>query len=245
MMCDRVLLFSASPGRVQEEMRIDLLPPRKRTAPGFHGYVEEIYARMTGRGGGSTPQAREGFVGTGTAMVLPMVSIGELTGLLEAAADDPYHGVADLRKLAGTPPSGDRRPSTRGRDAPASALCGARSGAIRLTEPGRQFVVETVDGRKHLFGRHLVAHVPLAAHILRVLQERESHTAPYVRFLAELEDTMAERAGGPDAARVDRVGALRRDPRVRRAAREAEPGESRVTAPGMEPAKGTPPTRSR
>jgi NitT/TauT family transport system ATP-binding protein len=30
----------------------------------------------------------------------------------------------------------------------------------------------------------------LAAHILHVLEERESHAAPYVRFLAELEETM-------------------------------------------------------
>ncbi len=39
------------------------------------------------------------------------------------------------------------------------------------------------------------AYVPLAAHIRRVLDERTSHTAPWSRFVDELEDHMS-----PDAA---------------------------------------------
>ena len=49
-----------------------------------------------------------------------------------------------------------------------------------------------VDERKRLFARHLVAYVPLAAHIRRVLEERASHQAPKSRFLDELEDHMTE-----------------------------------------------------
>jgi len=37
----------------------------------------------------------------------------------------------------------------------------------------------------------LVAHVPLAAHIRRVLDERASHRAPASRFRDELEDHMS------------------------------------------------------
>jgi NitT/TauT family transport system ATP-binding protein len=192
MMCDRVLLFSSNPGRVQQEVRIDLLPPRKRTDPGFHGYVEDLYARMTGRGAGPRAEPREGFPGSGTAMLLPDIAIGELTGLLEAVFEQPYRGIGDLRKVAGSLhlEVDDLFPV-------AEALRLLRfaeleRGEIRLTETGRHFVDESVDGRKRLFGQHLVAYVPLAAHILRVLEERESHTAPYLRFLAELEDTMTE-----------------------------------------------------
>jgi NitT/TauT family transport system ATP-binding protein len=45
-----------------------------------------------------------------------------------------------------------------------------------------------------MFRRHLVGHVPLAAHIRRILDERPSHRAPRSRFSEELEDHMSEEA---------------------------------------------------
>ena len=63
-------------------------------------------------------------------------------------------------------------------------------GDIRLTDPGKQFAEGGVDDRKKLFQRQLLDHVPLAAHIRRVLQERANHTAPRSRFRDELEDHM-------------------------------------------------------
>jgi NitT/TauT family transport system ATP-binding protein len=65
-------------------------------------------------------------------------------------------------------------------------------GDIRLTEDGRRFVLAGVDDRKQLFAQHLLAHVPLAAHIRRVLDERPSHRAIAGRFRDELEDHMSE-----------------------------------------------------
>ena len=49
-----------------------------------------------------------------------------------------------------------------------------------------------VDQRKKLFGDQLLAHIPLASHIKRVLDERPSHRAPATRFREELEDYMTE-----------------------------------------------------
>ena len=43
---------------------------------------------------------------------------------------------------------------------------------LRLTEVGRRFVALDVDARKRLFGQHLLAYVPLAALIRRVLDEK-------------------------------------------------------------------------
>ena len=45
-------------------------------------------------------------------------------------------------------------------------------GDIRLTEAGMHFVQADLDGRKRLFAQHLLAYVPLAGHIRRVLDER-------------------------------------------------------------------------
>ena len=43
-----------------------------------------------------------------------------------------------------------------------------------------------------LLAQHVLAHVPLAQHIKRVLDERGTHTAPASRFRDELEDHMSE-----------------------------------------------------
>ena len=67
-------------------------------------------------------------------------------------------------------------------------------GDIRLTDAGKRFVQADVDGRKKLFAEHVLAYVPLAGHIKRVLDERTSHRAPARRFRDELEDHMSEEA---------------------------------------------------
>jgi NitT/TauT family transport system ATP-binding protein len=57
---------------------------------------------------------------------------------------------------------------------------------------GKRFADGELNERKEIFSRALQNHVPLAAHIKKVLDERASHSAPYRRFLDELEDHMAE-----------------------------------------------------
>jgi NitT/TauT family transport system ATP-binding protein len=196
MMCDRILVFSSNPGRVQQEIRIDLLPPRHRTDPGFHAYVEQIYACMMGRpAAAARTEPHDGFFGSGLTMALPIVALGEQTGLLEAIAEQPFRGAGDLRKVAASRHLDVDQLLVVAETLQLLRFLDLERGEARLTDAGRQFVEADVDGRKRLFGQHLVAYVPLAAHILRVLEERESHAAPYVRFLGELEDSMTgERA---------------------------------------------------
>ena len=70
-------------------------------------------------------------------------------------------------------------------------LAEIEGGDIKLTDPGKQFAEAGMDDRKKLFQRQLLAYVPLAVHIRRVLQERANHVAPKSRFLDELEDHMS------------------------------------------------------
>ena len=60
-----------------------------------------------------------------------------------------------------------------------------------LTPAARQYAQFDVDQRKAMFARALLAYVPLAQHIRRILDERASHTAPARRFRDELEDHMS------------------------------------------------------
>ena len=58
----------------------------------------------------------------------------------------------------------------------------------------RRFVEADVDARKTLFGDHLLAYVPIASLIRRVLDERPTHHAPFSRFSEELADFMSDQA---------------------------------------------------
>jgi NitT/TauT family transport system ATP-binding protein len=65
-------------------------------------------------------------------------------------------------------------------------------GDIELAIPGRTYAEADMLARKQLFAEALLKHIPLVAHIRRVLDERPGHRAPAARFLRELEDHLSE-----------------------------------------------------
>ncbi|HZO21085.1 MAG TPA: nitrate/sulfonate/bicarbonate ABC transporter ATP-binding protein [Steroidobacteraceae bacterium] len=195
-MCDRLLIFSTHPGRVVSEISIDLPKPRRALDPRYIALVDRVYAEMTARPSGEhRPGARmERFPGTGIGTVLTHVSSNLLSGLMEALADEPFRGKADLPEIAETlhMEAGDLLPVAESLQM--LRFAEIERGDIRLTEAGAQFVRSETDERKRLFSRHLLTYVPLAAHIRRVLDERKGKSAPKSRFFDELEDYMAEEA---------------------------------------------------
>jgi NitT/TauT family transport system ATP-binding protein len=190
LMCDRILVFSANPGRIAAEIKVGLPQPRNRLDPVFRQLVDDIYGRMTEQAG---RPAREGvFPGTGIAMVMPRVSPNVLSGLVDTLAAEPYNGRADLPHLAANLQMevDDLFPVLE--TLQLLRFAKVAEGDVRLTEPGMRFARADLDEGKRLFAQHLIAYVPLAAHIKRVLDERESHRAPASRFRDELEDWMSE-----------------------------------------------------
>src|SRR5476651_983686 len=194
LMCDRLLLFCAQPGRIVSEIPIDLPKPRHAIDPRFRAIIDRVYVEMTTRPGGDARARVERIPGAGLGTMLTHVSSNLLAGLLEAVSTAPYNGHADLPAI-----SSDLRMEADELFPVAEALQMLRfaelaGGDIRLTEAGDQFAKGETDERKRLFSQHLLSYVPLAAHIRRVLDERTSHTAPKTRFFDELEDHMAEDA---------------------------------------------------
>jgi NitT/TauT family transport system ATP-binding protein len=194
-MCDRLLIFSTHPGRVVSEIPIDLPHPRHALDPRFRALVERVYVEMTSRPRGDrVGHKAERFPGTGIGTTLTHVSSNLLSGLLEAVSEPPYNGHADLPAIA---EALNMDADELFRVAEALQLlrfAEIEGGDIKLTREGSEFVKSETDERKRLFARHLLAYVPLAAHVRRVLDERASHTAPKSRFFDELEDYMAEEA---------------------------------------------------
>ena len=194
-MCDRLLIFSTHPGRVVSEILIDLPQPRTAVDPTFRALVDRVYTEMTAR---PRPAREGGRAERIAAMTLDAalvhVSPNLMAGLIEAVSEPPYRGRADLPAIGQAlhMEADDLFPLTEALQL--LRFAEVEGGDIRLTEAGHAFSRSDTDERKTLFARHLLAHVPLAAHVRRVLDERSSHRAPKSRFLDELEDYMTEEA---------------------------------------------------
>ena len=191
LMCDRILVFASNPGRVAAEIKVDMPQPRDRLDPAFRALVEDIYARMTARA--PAEPARDGlFPGTGITMVLPRVSTNSLAGLMEEVDGTPFDGRASLADLADSLQLEVDDMFPIAETLQLLRFAELRGAEIVLTRAARRYVESDVDQRKALFKQALLAHVPLAQHIRRILDERAEHNAPARRFREELEDHMSE-----------------------------------------------------
>jgi NitT/TauT family transport system ATP-binding protein len=192
LMCDRILVFASNPGRILTEIRVTLPQPRNRLDPSFRALVESIYVVMTTRLAGEGHARNERFPGLGIGTVLPHVSSNLLAGLMETVASAPFHGMADLPKIASDLQMEIDELFPVAETLQMMRFAEVAGGDIRLTEVGNVFANSESDERKRIFSRQLLNYVPLAAHIRRVLDERPSHVARKSRFSDELEDYMSE-----------------------------------------------------
>jgi NitT/TauT family transport system ATP-binding protein len=118
------------------------------------------------------------------------VSTNLMAGLLETLAAAPYNGRADLPPLAAALQLEADELLPIAEILQLLRFVDLAEGDITLTEAGRNFSNANIDERKDLFAHHLIAYVPLAAHIRQVLDGRPDHRAPFSRFSEELQDYM-------------------------------------------------------
>src|SRR5471032_2248264 len=188
-MCDRILVLSSNPGRVMAEIRVPFKHPRNRLDPAFRRLVDDIYAKMTARQFGEEKKK-----GLELNSWLPQVSTNLMACLIETLAADPYHGRADMPEIARSLhlEVDDLFPVAEVLQH--LGFADVREGDIFLTPPARVFAEFGTQERKMMFAEHLLRHVPLAARIKKVLNERPGHRAPRVRFEQELEDFLSDKA---------------------------------------------------
>jgi len=195
LMCDRVIIFAANPGRIAAEIKVDLPHPRNRTEPAFRQLVDDVYGRMTNPTDPALRAERrapDAAAIAGVGMQLPSVSPNLLAGLMETLVNPPFSGHADLPKLGEILQMEVDELFPIAETLQLLRFAEVAHGDISLTESGRRFVDSDNDTRKRMFAEPLLANVAIVALIHRVLDERPSHTAPYRRFSEELEDFMSE-----------------------------------------------------
>ena len=192
LMSDRILIFSANPGKIAAEIKVDLRHPRDRQSPEFSAMVEQIYTLMT------SGMRKKDFSTSAKAHELtmhdnlPRVSPNQLAGLMEALASAPYNGRADLPALDQDLGMGTEDVLHLVEALRILKFADVAQGDIHLTAAGLGFADADTQKRKTIFAEHLIHNIPLAAYVYRVLQGRPGNHAPRIRFLTQLEDDMTE-----------------------------------------------------
>src|SRR6266478_7806604 len=188
---DRILIFSSDPGRIRADIPVALPRPHTSESAGFRQIVDQVYTLLT------TVPGRDGRRGArpepiGIGYRLPDASVQQLSGLIDTLTEAPYRGRADLPQLA------DEENLVMDELFPLIetlqllGFANVSAGDIELTALGRAYADADMLERKQIFSEALLKHVPLAAHIRRVLDERPGQRAPAARFLRELEDHLSE-----------------------------------------------------
>ena len=190
-MADRILIFSSDPGRISAEVPVPLPRPRDWESPSFRQIVDQVYTLLT------TVPGRDGRRGVkpepiGIGYRLSDASVQQVTGLIERLTEPSYNGRADLPQLADEENLDMDELFPLIETLQLFAFAHVHGGDIELTASGRAYAEADMLTRKQMFADALLKHVPLAAHIRRVLDERPGHRAPAARFLRELEDHLSE-----------------------------------------------------
>jgi NitT/TauT family transport system ATP-binding protein len=190
-MADRILVFTPDPGRLAAEIPVALPRPRDWESAAFRQIVDQVYTLLTtgpGRDGrrGGKPEP------IGIGYRLPDASVQQVSGLMERLTEPSYKGRADLPQLADEEHLDMDELFPMIETLQLLGFAHVSRGDIELTAAGRVYAEADMFARKHMFADALVKHVPLAAHIRRVLDERPGHRAPKTRFLRELEDHLSE-----------------------------------------------------
>jgi NitT/TauT family transport system ATP-binding protein len=187
MMCDRILVLSSNPGRIEAEIQVLLSHPRNRLDSEFHGIVDQFYSILTSR----TVESIKAQSHDGRVQPLPAVPANLVAGLIDTLAPAPYEGQSDLVRLGRSLSREVKNLFGIAEALHILEFAELKGASIKLTAAGRVFAQSGTDERKQLFREHLLRFVPLAAHIRRILDEREDHSAPRVRFESELEDHLS------------------------------------------------------
>ncbi|NYE61838.1 NitT/TauT family transport system ATP-binding protein [Duganella sp. 1224] len=195
MMADRVLIFASDPGRVRAELPISLPQPRKAESAEVRHLIDKVYELMTassGRRGSGSGLISERDVKLQLGDRLPQAGIAHMEGILELLAEEPFHGRADLPKIA---------EETELTDAELLEVLNAlillgfaylTNGDILMTELGGRYVKANNTERQEMFGKQLLEHVPLIAYICHGLQQDKSGDLPEDLFLKLLRFTLSE-----------------------------------------------------
>ena len=199
-MADRILILGANPGHIRVELPSLPLAERSLQSEAHTALVDLIYRIMTSPQEDVTkllpalaPRAKTGALTSITPrpyQVLPRVSIGDVTGLIELVHTNG--GREDLYQLGRylQLELDELLPLVEAADV--LDLAHTQEGDLVLTEQGRRFAAAGVLEEKQIFREQALAHVSMLRQIVQALEAAPGHSLPEEYFLSLLEQHLSE-----------------------------------------------------
>lgn len=187
MMADRIVILSSDPGRIRAEVKVPFPRPRNRDSAQVRGLIDEVYTLMTSPAA-LGPRVTALAAASNIGYRLPDADISQMEAILDLLCEAPFHGRADLPHLAEEAGLTDDDLLPACEALHLLQLATIERGDITATGLGRAYYETEPPERKVLFGKQLLLHVALAAHIRRELQQSEDGEIREEHVLRELED---------------------------------------------------------
>jgi NitT/TauT family transport system ATP-binding protein len=174
---------------VRFQLAVRLPRPRVPDSAEVRTLVDEVYALMTA---GSTRVGRAVAepAPIDLAERLPAADVARMEGLLEMLQGDEFAGRADLPKLAELTELTDDELLPLVQALSLLDLSRVADGDVHVTPLGRQYVDGSYTQRQAIFGRQLLAHVPLVAHIRHSLDQEPAGALAEELFLRLLRESL-------------------------------------------------------
>lgn len=188
---DRIVIMDKEPGRIIAEHRINLPHPRNHKSPEFQEHVDHVYGILAGQTRSEKEELGSAPGEGGLTRLLPVVTIGDLAGLLEhlATAENSRFDIYILEDELGIESDQLLRLTE------AAELLGFASiayGDIELTPLGRAYAEASILARKEIFASR-ARRLPTMRWLLSMLQAARKnqlrwniiHTALSIEFPPE------------------------------------------------------------
>ncbi len=193
ILADRIIVLGRNPAHIHAEFNVELAHPRDHKDPRFVELVDLIYRALTRQDHvGPTATGLPGTEGTTrkTQIMLPHTRPGGLAGLLEILVDQG--GRADLHVLAdelslevdALLPSVDT--------AVLLGMLKLEEGDAIITPDGMAFAQGDIQGRKAIFRKAVLTHVPLFRQMEQSLKAKADRTLPAEFFQDLLDEHFSE-----------------------------------------------------
>lgn len=183
----RIVVMDKGPGRIVADLPVDLPYPRQRNSPAFAALVDRVYGLLAGQ-----TQAEHIELGAapgepGTIRILPFVSIGDLTGLLEHLSD-LEHDQTDIYLLPKRLSISSDKVLQLIEAAELLGFVHVAQGDVVLTPLGDTFAAASILARKNIFAVR-TRRLPIFKWLATMLRASEGRSLEWdvVRAALELE----------------------------------------------------------
>ncbi|MDF2690615.1 MAG: cmpD [Gammaproteobacteria bacterium] len=192
LVADRIVVFGSNPGFIRGELKIDLPHPRNSQDPAVLNLIDDVYTVMTSAEHENIKALAAKRKLVGLDYRLPEVGVAELIGLLEEVDELQQKGPVDLPDLADVVRLDIDTLFPVLEALSVLNLAKVSEGDIAMTSKGKELLGADITEKKIIFAKLLLQHIPLAQHVLEVLQSRPHHRISETYFKNELEDYFTE-----------------------------------------------------